>query len=267
MIKHYIALLIISIFMIGALVYGFLNGGSPWEARSKKFDQTRVANIKDIKYAIESYYMKNKSLPQDLSEIKESLYGQKNITDPETDVPYEYKIVDNYSYQLCASFSSDPPAKNSYNYLTINSTDLGEYKKGHHCFDITISGYNSVNSNNAYSASVNNFSSSINQATSESEIASSCKTLDTKLVVGSDGKGTIGCDVEVKGEIDLEKSFCRGIRSRRYTYLKVDELKRPNRYYATLVQVDPTEEVEVSVVDATSGNFIPCTPNLNKQNP
>lgn len=123
--------------MTGAVVYGFISGGSPWEARNKKFDQTRLTNLREIKYAVETYTNKNNNLPQNLSQIKEYLYGAKSITDPETGAEYEYKIVNPTSYQICATFTSDPPADNSNRYSSLSySDDFGKYKKGNYCFDL-----------------------------------------------------------------------------------------------------------------------------------
>ena len=148
MIKHYIALLIISMFMIGAVVYGFLSGGSPWEARNRKFDETRISNLREIKYAVESYFAQNKSLPENLSQVKDNLYGDKKVTDPESGIEYEYKTTGRTSYQLCTTFNTNPSANETTLYRMSNNDDFANYQKGPKCFDIKVTDYN--NNSNEY---------------------------------------------------------------------------------------------------------------------
>lgn len=131
--------------MIGAVVYGFMNGGSPWTARNQKLDSTRLSALKEIKYAIEAYYNRNKTLPQNLAETKEFLYGQKGTSDPETGSEYEYKTTGTLSYQLCANFSENQPENDPYGYNISSVDPLSKYQKGHFCFDLQVVDYSNNN--------------------------------------------------------------------------------------------------------------------------
>ncbi len=91
----------------------------------------------------------------------------------------------------------------------------------------------------------------------------SCRTLNTKMVVGADGKGEIGCDIEVNGQINLLNSYCEGQKSHISKLLIPDAYQRPNRYYATLTGLDLKEEVKVYVYSFT-GSKVECLPSLNK---
>lgn len=91
----------------------------------------------------------------------------------------------------------------------------------------------------------------------------SCQTLNTKMVIGADGKGQIGCDVKVDGGFDLSKSYCEGQKTRLKMPLIPDSFQRPNQYYATLTGLDFGEEVRVFIYTQT-GSKIECLPSLNR---
>ncbi|HSX49293.1 MAG TPA: signal peptidase I [Candidatus Saccharimonadales bacterium] len=91
----------------------------------------------------------------------------------------------------------------------------------------------------------------------------SCNTLSTKMIVGSDGRGQIGCDVEVNGEIDLSKSYCEAQTTLTRKLLIPDAYQRPNRYYSTLTGLDMKEEVKVFIY-TINGLRVECLPSLNK---
>ncbi len=91
----------------------------------------------------------------------------------------------------------------------------------------------------------------------------SCQTLGTQMVVGNDGRGQIGCDIQVNGQIDLSQSYCEGQTTHIRQSLLPDAYNRPNRYYATLMGLNLNEEVKVFVY-TQSGSQVECLPSLNK---
>lgn len=91
----------------------------------------------------------------------------------------------------------------------------------------------------------------------------SCHTLGTKMIIGADDKGQIGCDIEVDGQIDLTKSYCEGQSTHISKSLVPDAYQRPNRYYATLARLDLSEEVKVFAY-TLEGLKVECLPPLNK---
>lgn len=139
MIKNYIGIGIVSLFVLVALIYGFTSSGSPMMIRNAKFDSQRLSDINTIKYSIESFFQTNKRLPATLTETQSSAtaYSSQTPTDPENKKSYEY-IPENggISYKLCAVFSlsnEDNPSKqnNNYNYYGMNY----RHPKGRFCFD------------------------------------------------------------------------------------------------------------------------------------
>lgn len=90
----------------------------------------------------------------------------------------------------------------------------------------------------------------------------SCRTLGTKMV-RDDSKGQIGCDIVVDGWIDLSESYCESQTTHIKKLLLPDAYKRPNKYFATLVGLDTTEEVKV-FVRTNTGSTVECLPSLNR---
>jgi signal peptidase I len=91
----------------------------------------------------------------------------------------------------------------------------------------------------------------------------SCQTLNTKMIIGADGRGQIGCDIKVRGKFDLSESYCEGQMTHTVKYLIPDAYGRLNRYYATLTGLDLNEEVKVFIY-STDGHEVECLPSLNK---
>lgn len=91
----------------------------------------------------------------------------------------------------------------------------------------------------------------------------SCQTLGTKMVRGADGKGQIGCDVTVGGDVDLSKSYCESRVTHFKQLLIPDAFGRPNRYFATLTGLNFNEGVRIFVYSPSGAN-LECLPELNK---
>ena len=79
---------------------------SPTETRNRKFDNAILNKFNQIDNAINSYGYENAKLPESLDElaIEFSYLTEKDLTDPITKKKFEYKIVSEDSYELCAEF-------------------------------------------------------------------------------------------------------------------------------------------------------------------
>ena len=118
--------------IVVSFVSGFFLVDSPLVARNKAYDQTRVNNLSEIKYSIDSYYQQFNKLPADLETLKEfQTYLQ--TTDPLTTQAYEYKAIDKLNYELCADFGTSnknlPPDQQYY-----SGPDGFAHDTGHTCF-------------------------------------------------------------------------------------------------------------------------------------
>ena len=79
--------------------------GSPAKQRDIHFDEQRISDLSQIQNEIINYYGQKNSLPVDLSVLDNSLTGFYTPLDPKTSTAYEYSVVDDLNFSLCATFS------------------------------------------------------------------------------------------------------------------------------------------------------------------
>jgi hypothetical protein len=109
----------------------------PSEIRARKLDQVRLENLGQTRNAVKTYYDIHHTLPTDLK----ALDNESNITvqaanwhDPETQRPFEYEIVNETSYKLCAVFSRNSGKEdNPYDY------SFSKHGAGRDCFQQSVS--------------------------------------------------------------------------------------------------------------------------------
>jgi type II secretory pathway pseudopilin PulG len=79
----------------------------PSANRARVLDQKRLGNLAQTENAIKTYYTLHHALPADLNALdgKDNRLMQANWQDPETQRPFDYEIVDDKSYRLCAVFA------------------------------------------------------------------------------------------------------------------------------------------------------------------
>ena len=82
--------------VIGSIVLGFFIVGSPATARAQRFDQQRVNDLQQIEYQVINYWQNNKKLPSSVSDAR-----------------YEYRILGELQYDLCAEFETVSSSKDS----------------------------------------------------------------------------------------------------------------------------------------------------------
>lgn len=94
-----------SIVIVAALAIGLFLLGSPTEERSRRLDEQRVDDLRQLTRAINSSYSNTDSLPGNLANLVDGRELRLLPTDPETNQNYDYEIVDSETYRLCAEFS------------------------------------------------------------------------------------------------------------------------------------------------------------------
>ena len=125
---------------VSALVVGFMYSDSPTKVREMKIDAEQVNNLSDMQWRIEDHYRINKALPKTTDEL---YVGIPPTNAPEGRAAYEYKTIDEDTYQLCATFMypSTPNEMGTFAYTDssmknpYNNWDHGE---GVTCFERTI---------------------------------------------------------------------------------------------------------------------------------
>ncbi len=89
------------------VVAGIIVVGSPSAERTRRLDDQRIEDLRNISYAVESYYQNEGTLPPSL----ETAARQPNayvprIADPATGDTYEYLPSATAAYELCATFDA-----------------------------------------------------------------------------------------------------------------------------------------------------------------
>ena len=81
--------------------------GTPGQQRDVRLDEQRVDDLRNISRNIDRYLELNEEMPASLQDMKGPRFSVRSVTDPETDVAYDYRVTEGNSYELCAIFSTD----------------------------------------------------------------------------------------------------------------------------------------------------------------
>lgn len=136
---HRTFLIVSTVAVIAVIAYGFVLVGSPGSRRLDRFDEQRVQDLQAIVQEIQSMVIDSNSekrdtlkapLPTTLEEaaMRAKLRGL-SLNDPETGVPYEYRVKSETTYELCATFAG--ARSNDYRVFW-------NHPAGAHCFTINV---------------------------------------------------------------------------------------------------------------------------------
>lgn len=92
--------------VVASIVAGFFIIGTPQEQRARRFDEQRVGDLQTLQSQIVNYWTQKETLPSDLDSLKDSISGFTAPRDPETDAPYEYRVLNSLAFELCATFKT-----------------------------------------------------------------------------------------------------------------------------------------------------------------
>lgn len=88
------------------IVLGFFIIGTPMQAANYRIDEQKVSDLQIIQADIVSYWQQNGKLPTDLDQLGQPLTGGTLPSDEQTGQPYQYSIVGNLGFKLCATFNA-----------------------------------------------------------------------------------------------------------------------------------------------------------------
>ena len=132
------------VIVLGMIVGAFVITGSPLQGRAERFDEQRVNDLRTINQEIlqivswmdgrpvepASKPNLRQPLPKTLQEVSDKAAYQKvNTLDPETGVPYEYSVIDDHTYELCATFALD---------RDLQYDIFWNHPAGHHCYHVDL---------------------------------------------------------------------------------------------------------------------------------
>ncbi len=133
--KYIMYITCISVLVV--IILGLVSLGSPANQRNARFDQQRVSDLQDIQYAVTDYYLENYNLPTNLTILSQSItYSISRLKDPVTDKYYEYNILSQNTYELCAVFVLDSSKNELSTYLY--DSESWKHGSGRNCFERSI---------------------------------------------------------------------------------------------------------------------------------
>ena len=127
--------------VILAVGWGFAVIGSPFQQRDKRFDERRIQDLSMVQNYITNYWKNKKRGPANLSDLEAPFLGIVIPAAPETGEPYEYRVVTNLKFELCATFttqSEDGPSAIPMIYPPRSQDYNWQHGTGRTCFERTI---------------------------------------------------------------------------------------------------------------------------------
>ena len=120
-----------------AVGYGVFLSGSPAKQRALQADERRVSDLQQISFGIDEYWARSQKLPETPEELRDSrYYFVESIIDPITAEPYEYRVVEEKKYELCAVFVL--PSTDNKSSLRFPSSKAWEHEVGRTCFALEV---------------------------------------------------------------------------------------------------------------------------------
>lgn len=118
--------------VVVAIVAGLYMSGSPMGARQIRLDERRIEALQRVRTVVEQFHDGNDSLPALAEIMTRSGEDSTWFRDVETGIPYEYQILSDSTYQLCAEFARSSRDGTRYWEPSWN------HPAGRHCFDFKI---------------------------------------------------------------------------------------------------------------------------------
>lgn len=93
--------------LAASLAAAFWLAGSPAQARDWAFDEQRIEDLQAIGRAVDRYWKDHERLPDDLMALARTRdAGRLDLRDPVTGRQYDYTVVGERDYRLCAGFAA-----------------------------------------------------------------------------------------------------------------------------------------------------------------
>lgn len=131
----------VGILAVLAIAAGFVLFGSPAAARQYRFDERRVSDLGSIQAQVTYFYQQKRSLPEDLAQLNNATLAKSVPVDPVTGASYEYRKINDLSFELCATF--ERPSLGQNNWVSMptpyGQTQINwQHGVGRTCFNRTI---------------------------------------------------------------------------------------------------------------------------------
>lgn len=122
------------VIVAAAVVGGLIVVGGPGEGRLERLDDARLDDLRTIERAVAERWERTGTLPPSLDSLRAAnLLLPDDLVDPETDEPYDYRVLSDSTYELCATFAR---ASDDRAYRPYDRTTIGAHEAGRHCFTL-----------------------------------------------------------------------------------------------------------------------------------
>ncbi|MEK7084091.1 MAG: DUF5671 domain-containing protein [Patescibacteria group bacterium] len=101
----------VSAVLLVSIIAGFFIIGTPKEQRARRFDAERIGHLQMAQNEIVNFWINKKTLPLALSDLTNSISGFAAPVDPETGIPYQYRIIGPLEFELCGTFFASSTGK------------------------------------------------------------------------------------------------------------------------------------------------------------
>lgn len=133
--------LAVGVLVLLSIGAGFVIVGTPQQAQQMRYDSQRISDLQSIQREVTGYWQTTRRLPASLAELSNFMGEYGTLTDPDTNIAYEYSTISDLSFKLCATFTtSSSNISNSYARPVRNKGIMGSWvhKAGYDCFIRTI---------------------------------------------------------------------------------------------------------------------------------
>lgn len=109
--------------ILASVISGFFIVGTPAQQRAYRFDEQRVNDLQTIQgQIVYNHWTQKGKLPERLDDLKDDISGFQPPQDPETGLPYGYRIIDSENFELCADFKTSSEKFTGKEYLRSPAT-------------------------------------------------------------------------------------------------------------------------------------------------
>lgn len=136
----------VGVLALVSVVSGFFIIGTPTDVRELRYDEQKVQDLSNIQSQVVYYWQTKRVLPQTLAEVEDPLSGSSIPMDTQTGAAYTYRVENDLSFTLCATFNKPTPdtkGQGSYDSYAVKYPGMGMdenwlHGAGETCFTRTI---------------------------------------------------------------------------------------------------------------------------------
>jgi hypothetical protein len=128
-----------------SLIIGFVVLGSPAQARKLRFDEMKSNDLQNIQWQVINFWQQKQRLPQSLQEVSDPLSGFTIPLDRQFNKSYEYRMIGNTTFELCADFNlssrseiADRPSMQRPLFVGEPQLEVWKHNSGRTCFERTV---------------------------------------------------------------------------------------------------------------------------------